>query len=71
MAASNVKTRLLQNMKRDVNIPLNAIAGFAQLIADNGAECTPEERAEYFRQISENTDRMLAIVKDVLEKAQK
>lgn len=71
VAASNVKTRLLQNMKRDVNIPLNAIAGFAQLIADNSAECTPEERAEYFRQISENTDRMLAIVKDVLEKAQK
>ena len=71
VAASNVKTVLLQNMKRDVNIPLNAITGFAQLIADNSTDCTPEERAEYFRQIRENTDRMLVIVRDVLEKAQK
>ena len=71
VAADNVKTALIQNMTRDVNIPLNAITGFAQLIADRKATYSPEERAEYFRQISDNTDRMLAIVRDVLEKAQK
>lgn len=71
VAADNVKTALIQNMTRDVNIPLNTITGFAQLIADRKTECSPEERAEYFRQIRESTDRMLAIVRDVLEKAQK
>lgn len=71
VAADNVKTALIQNMTRDVNIPLNAITGFAQLIADRKATYSPEERAEYFRQIHDNTDRMLAIVRDVLEKAQK
>ena len=71
VAADNVKTALIQNMTRDVNIPLNAITGFAQLIADRKATYSPEERAEYFRQIRDNTDRMLAIVRDVLEKAQK
>lgn len=71
MAASGVKTALIQNMTRDINIPLDSITGFAQLLADSKAAYTKEERAEYFRQIRENTDRMLAIVKDVLEKAQK
>lgn len=69
-AADRAKTSLIQDMDRDINIPLNSIAGFAQLIADS-ANVSPEERTAYFRQIRDNTDHMLAIVKDVLDKVQK
>ena len=71
VAADNAKTALLNNMTADINMPLNSIAGFAQLITDSPDAQTPEERREYFRQISDNTQRMLAIVGDVLEKVQK
>lgn len=71
VAADNAKTALLNNMTADINMPLNSIAGFAQLITDSPDAQTPEERREYFRQISDNTQRMLAIVSDVLEKVQK
>ena len=69
VAADRVKTALIQNMTRDINTPLDSVVGFAQLIADGGA--TPEQRAEYFRQISCNTDALLKIVGEVLEKAQR
>lgn len=69
-AADRAKTSLIQDMDRDINIPLNSVAGFAQLIADS-ANVSPEERTAYFQQIRDNTDQMLAIVKDVLDKVQK
>lgn len=71
VAADRVKTALIQNMTRDINIPLDSIIGFAALIADRKTDCTPEKKSEYNRQILANTNQMLKIVKDVLEKAQK
>lgn len=68
VAADNAKTALLQNMTADINMPLNSIAGFARLIADPADAHTPDERREYFRQISADTQLMLDIVRDVLEK---
>lgn len=70
VAADNAKTALLQNMTADINMPLNSIAGFARLIADPADAHTPDERREYFRQISADTQSMLDIVRDVLEKVQ-
>ena len=70
VAADNAKTALLQNMTADINMPLNSIAGFARLIADPAEAHTPAERREYFKQISADTQSMLDIVKDVLEKVE-
>ena len=69
-AASQVKTDVLHGMTAGLNIPLNSIAGFAQLIADNTTRPTADERREYFRQIRANTDQLLRIVDSALEKAQ-
>ena len=69
-AASRVKTDIISNMTHDMYVPLDAIVGFAQLIADRNVEYTREERMEFFRQISDNTNQMLAVVKDVLDEAQ-
>lgn len=70
VAADQAKTILLQNMTRDINTPLNAIAGFSTLVAERGHAYTPEERREFFRQIRSSTDQLLRIVGDALEKAQ-
>lgn len=71
VAADQAKTILLQNMTRDINTPLNAIAGFSTLIAERGHAYTAEERREFFQQIRSSTDQLLRIVGDALEKAQK
>lgn len=68
--ADRMKTALLQNMTAEINEPLNSVAGFAQLIADANATTTAEERAEYYKQLSSNTARMLDIVGKVLEDIQ-
>lgn len=70
-AASQVETDVLHGMTAELNIPLNSIAGFAQLIADTAASSTAGERREYFRQIRANTDLLLGIVDSALEKAQR
>lgn len=70
-AASQVKTDVLHGMTAELNVPLNSIAGFAQLIADTAASPTAGERREYFQQIRANTDLLLGIVDSALEKAQR
>ena len=66
-AADRMKTALLQNMNADINEPLNSVAGFAQLIVEANASTTAEERAEYYKQFSPHTAKMLDIVGHVLE----
>lgn len=70
VAADRAKTTVLQNMTRDINIPLDAIAGFSTFLAEHDRAYTPDERREFFRQIRSNTDKLLRIVGDALEKAQ-
>lgn len=69
-AADRMKTALLQNMNADINEPLNSVAGFAQLIVEANASTTAEERAEYYKQLSSSTAKMLEIVGNVLEDIQ-
>lgn len=69
-AADRMKTALLQNMDADIDEPLNSVAGFAQLIVEANASTTAEERAEYYKQLSSSTAKMLDIVGNVLEDIQ-
>lgn len=69
-AADRMKMALLQNMNASINEPLNSVAGFAQLLADANASTTAEERAEYYKQLSSSTAKMLDIVGNVLEDIQ-
>ena len=69
-AASRVKTEIISKMTHDMYVPLDAIIGFAQLVADRNVGYTSEERMTFFRQISDNTNQMLAVVNGVLEEAQ-
>lgn len=69
-AADRMKTALLQNMNADINEPLNSVSGFAQLLVEANASTTAEERAEYYKQLSSSTAKMLDIVGNVLEDIQ-
>ncbi len=71
VAADNVKTAILNNMSDDIKIPLMAIVSQAALISEQSDKISAEQRAEMFQRLHSNSDKLLKIVADVLDKAQK
>lgn len=61
--ADRLKTSFLANISHEIRTPLNAIVGFSQLLED----ATSEERAEFIKIISNNSDLLLSLVNDVLD----
>ena len=57
------KTDFVANISHEIRTPLNAIVGFSGLL--KGSE--EEERAEYIKVISNNSDLLLNLVSDVLD----
>lgn len=55
----SAKQNFIANITHDIRTPLNAIAGFAQLLADG---CSDEERIEYSEIISMNTEQLLNLI---------
>lgn len=71
VAASRVKTEMVQNMSREVNIPLGSICGFARMLAESKGQYTAAQRHEYYMQVLGNTEQLLDIVGEALDKTQK
>ena len=71
VAASRVKTEMVQNMSRDVNIPLESICGFARMLAESNGQYTAAQCHEYYKQVLGNTKQLLDIVGEALDKTQK
>jgi signal transduction histidine kinase len=65
--ASKMKTIFIQNMNHEIRTPMNAIVGFSKLIAEDNGGLDEEEKDEYSRIISENSDLLLDIVNDLLD----
>ncbi|MBC5641715.1 tetratricopeptide repeat-containing sensor histidine kinase [Parabacteroides sp. BX2] len=61
--AEQMKTDFVANISHEIRTPLNAIVGFSGLL--KGSE--EEERAEYIKVISNNSDLLLNLVSDVLD----
>lgn len=70
-AADKAKTLLLRNMDSDIQIPLNVIAEYSQRIATLSGEMSHDEKRRHFGVIQENTSKLLELIGDALEKAQK
>lgn len=66
-AANRTQTQFIQNMRHEILSPLNAITGFAQLIADSVPEEMQKEMDRYTEIISINSELLRTLVSDVLD----
>lgn len=58
------KSAFLANMSHEIRMPLNAITGFAEILASANTE---EEKAQYQEIIKMNADLLLQLVNDILD----
>lgn len=58
------KEYFIANITHDIRTPLNAIAGFSQIMVEG---CSSEEAAEYSEIISDNADQMLNLIDDAIK----
>lgn len=63
---SDAKDLYVQNMSHEVRTPLNAVVGFAQLLALAPDMLTQEERDEYAKHIQHNGNMLTMLMDDIL-----
>lgn len=63
--ANNSKTTFLSNMSHDIRTPMNAILGFATLLAKDVDN--PEKVQEYTKKITASGQHLLSLINDVLD----
>jgi len=63
--ANNSKTTFLSNMSHDIRTPMNAILGFATLLAKDVDN--PEKVEEYTKKITASGQHLLSLINDVLD----
>lgn len=64
---AEAKDLFVQNMSHEVRTPLNAVVGFAQLLAMPPEFLTEEERTEYGEHIQHNSNLLMMLIDDILE----
>ncbi len=64
--SERMKSVFIQNMSHEIRTPLNAISGFSQLMLDSSMELDDQERLEFSRIISHNSDLITTLVNDLL-----
>ena len=65
-AANQAKTMFVKNMSHEVRTPLNAITGFAQLLALPEGMLSDKEREEYQEYVTQNSEMLTMLVDDIL-----
>jgi len=63
--ASESKTTFLSNMSHDIRTPMNAVLGFATLLAKDAEN--PAKVREYTRKITASGQHLLSLINDVLD----
>ena len=69
-AANRAKTTFINNMEEDIRTPLNAVVAYSNAIADSAKSMTPAERQANRQKVLDNTNTLLQIVSNVINKAQ-
>ncbi len=64
-SANSAKSHFLSNMSHDIRTPMNAIMGFAVLLAKDADN--PEKVRDYTRKISASSQHLLSLINDVLD----
>ncbi len=64
-----VRTDFVANVSHELRTPLTSIAGYLEALFD-GAQDDPEQRREFLRVMKHHTDRLGALVNDLLELSQ-
>ena len=59
------KENFIANITHDIRTPLNAISGFAQLLADG---CSPEDKVLFTSLIRDNTEQLLDLIDEAVRK---
>lgn len=59
------KENFIANITHDIRTPLNAISGFAQLLAE---DCSPEDKALFASLIQDNTEQLLDLIDEAIRK---
>ena len=57
----------LANMSHEIRTPLNAIVGFSDVIASTYNELSDEERSDFVRLISINSEHLVRLIDDILD----
>ena len=57
----------LANMSHEIRTPLNAIVGFSDVISTTYDELSEEERADFVRLISINSEHLVRLIDDILD----
>lgn len=60
-----LKTAFLANMSHEIRTPMNAIIGFSNLLLEK--ETSENERKDYVRQISSNSDILMNLINDIID----
>lgn len=64
-AANSAKSNFLSNMSHDIRTPMNAIIGFATLLAKDADK--PDKVLEYIHKITFSSQHLLGLINDVLD----
>ncbi|MCQ2229543.1 MAG: HAMP domain-containing histidine kinase [Bacteroidales bacterium] len=65
-----LKETFLANISHDLRTPLNAINGFSELLTSEEMEVTAEDRQVFNDMINQNTEMILKMIDNIVEKSQ-
>lgn len=65
--SDRLKMAFLANMSHEIRTPLNAIVGFSDVIASTYNELSDEERTDFVRLISINSEHLVRLIDDILD----
>ncbi len=65
--SDRLKMAFLANMSHEIRTPLNAIVGFSDVISSTYDELSEEERADFVRLISINSEHLVRLIDDILD----
>lgn len=65
--SDRLKMAFLANMSHEIRTPLNAIVGFSDVIGTTHDELSEEERADFVRLISINSEHLVRLIDDILD----
>ncbi|WP_322170992.1 response regulator [Acutalibacter caecimuris] len=63
--ANRAKSSFLSNMSHDIRTPMNAVVGFASLLARDAEN--PEKVREYTKKITASSQHLLGLINDILD----